>query len=112
MRPKPGQNTKHPDFQHFCFFFTMPPPCARFASRLHKSKMPWRSINSIKLFLRSCRLYLWDANRFPVAFPHKIWYFDVVFAQERHHMAPSEPKLDLLQGTLDLMVLQTLDRKS
>jgi PadR family transcriptional regulator PadR len=37
--------------------------------------------------------------------PQKIWHPDVAFTQER--LMP-ESKLDLLQGTLDLMVLQTL----
>jgi transcriptional regulator len=37
--------------------------------------------------------------------PQKIWHADVVWAQEK---LMAESKLDLLQGTLDLMVLQTL----
>ena len=41
----------------------------------------------------------------PVAFPQKLCYFDVVIAQEDRM---DDSKLDLLQGTLDLMVLQTL----
>jgi PadR family transcriptional regulator PadR len=41
----------------------------------------------------------------PVAIPQRLWHAYVVLAQE-HLMA--EAKLDLLQGTLDLMVLQTL----
>jgi PadR family transcriptional regulator, regulatory protein PadR len=40
----------------------------------------------------------------PVAKPHKEWHTDVALTQE-NRMAP---KLDLLQGTLDVMVLQTL----
>jgi PadR family transcriptional regulator, regulatory protein PadR len=42
---------------------------------------------------------------FPVAIPQKIWDPDVAFTQE---CLMAESKLDLLQGTLDLMVLQTL----
>ena len=38
----------------------------------------------------------------PVVFPHIVLYSDVVMPQEHHS------KLDLLQGTLDMMVLQTL----
>src|SRR6516165_12469160 len=41
----------------------------------------------------------------PVVFPHKPCYSPVAIAQER---LMSDSKLDLLQGTLDLMVLQTL----
>jgi PadR family transcriptional regulator, regulatory protein PadR len=41
----------------------------------------------------------------PVAFPQKLCYFDVVITQED---CMADSKLDLLQGTLDLMVLQTL----
>src|SRR5271156_442039 len=41
----------------------------------------------------------------PVAIPQKIWHPDVAFTQE---WLMAESKLDLLQGTLDLMVLQTL----
>src|SRR5713226_301554 len=50
-----------------------------------------------------------DANEggeeFPVAFPQKLWHSAVGIPQERQM---AESKLDLLQGTLDLMVLQTL----
>src|SRR5713226_909077 len=50
-----------------------------------------------------------DANEggeeFPVAFPQKLWHSAVGIPQEREM---AESKLDLLQGTLDLMVLQTL----
>ena len=42
---------------------------------------------------------------FPVVLPHKMWYLPVVRTQEA---VVAEAKLDLLQGTLDLMVLQTL----
>jgi len=42
---------------------------------------------------------------FPVALPQKPGYASVVITQER--LMP-DSKLDLLQGTLDLMVLQTL----
>jgi hypothetical protein len=42
---------------------------------------------------------------FPVAIPHILCNTYVVSAQERKM---GESKLDLLQGTLDLMVLQTL----
>ena len=38
--------------------------------------------------------------------PHEICNTDVAFAQERQKLG--ETKLDLLQGTLDVMVLQTL----
>src|SRR5215472_768244 len=41
----------------------------------------------------------------PVAFPHKSCYSPVAIAQEP---LMSDSKLDLLQGTLDVMVLQTL----
>jgi len=41
----------------------------------------------------------------PVAFPHNLCYAPVDIAQES---ALADSKLDLLQGTLDLMVLQTL----
>jgi PadR family transcriptional regulator PadR len=64
--------------------------------------------NLIKLFPPSLRLYLWYANTFRVTFAQEYWYLAVVVPQERQIMAPIEPKLDLLQGTLDLMVLQTL----
>jgi transcriptional regulator len=40
-----------------------------------------------------------------VAFAQKLWHADVGITQERKM---GESKLDLLQGTLDLMVLQTL----
>ena len=42
---------------------------------------------------------------FPVVLPHKICYIPVVVPQEA--FLP-DSKLDLLQGTLDVMVLQTL----
>src|SRR5204862_6856907 len=51
----------------------------------------------------------------PVVSPQKLWHSTVVMPQEGHM---AESKLDLLQGTLDLMVLRTLaalgslDRKS
>jgi PadR family transcriptional regulator PadR len=41
---------------------------------------------------------------FPVAMPHNLCHASVVSPQE----ITLEPKLELLQGTLDLMVLQTL----
>jgi transcriptional regulator len=41
----------------------------------------------------------------PVAFPQEPCYPSVVFTQEIHL---TDPKIDLLQGTLDVMVLQTL----
>jgi len=66
------------------------------------------SANFIKLFLPSPRLYLWDGNTFRVASAQEYWYRAVDIPQERQNMAPAEQKLDLLQGTLDLMVLQTL----
>jgi transcriptional regulator len=43
--------------------------------------------------------------RFPVVLPHKMCYSPVAVTQEE---PLPESKLDLLQGTLDLMVLQTL----
>jgi transcriptional regulator len=46
-----------------------------------------------------------DPSNFPVATPHKLWHTSVVTPQEAK--MPSE-KLDLLQGTLDVMVLKTL----
>src|SRR5277367_2729610 len=46
-----------------------------------------------------------DVHHFPVAVPQKMWHPDVVITQES---GMGESKLDLLQGTLDLMVLQTL----
>jgi transcriptional regulator len=42
---------------------------------------------------------------FPVVMPQNVWHADVVCTQES---LMAESKLDLLQGTLDLMVLQTL----
>src|ERR1700675_3089287 len=44
-------------------------------------------------------------RHFPVAYPQEVWHSDVGIAQENQL---TESKLDLLQGTLDLMVLQTL----
>src|SRR5215472_7645811 len=44
-------------------------------------------------------------SKFPVVPPHKMCYPPVVVTQE---VVLAESKLDLLQGTLDLMVLQTL----
>jgi PadR family transcriptional regulator PadR len=45
------------------------------------------------------------AVRAPVAKPQELWQTDVRIPQET---LVTDPKLDLLQGTLDLMVLQTL----
>jgi transcriptional regulator len=50
--------------------------------------------------LDPARKYLWHNHR-------KLWHTHVAFTQERTAGMP-DPKLDLLQGTLDLMVLQTL----
>ena len=41
----------------------------------------------------------------PVAMPQRMWHSAVVVPQEK---CLAESKLDLLQGTLDVMVLQTL----
>lgn len=44
-------------------------------------------------------------EKFPVAIPHVLWHTDVASPQEGNSLSD---KIDLLQGTLDLMVLQTL----
>jgi transcriptional regulator len=63
--------------------------------------------NILRSQVRFLKFELFDflVRMFPVVVPHILCDTDVAFAQERR-MADS--KLDLLQGTLDLMVLQTL----
>jgi transcriptional regulator len=46
------------------------------------------------------------ATLFPVDSQHEVWSTPVVFQQEQ---AMKDPKADVLQGTLDLMVLKTLE---